>query len=174
MQLTAQHTAQLHASAISATIRAERGYRSVDGLPQWQALGRTPISRTLAHTGLAFPIYRLGQLPAYTWILRPDRPRRNKGRDIKYEWPKGLSPCFDVLPRYHPALGDPLVPLWFTEGTKKADALASAYGDALIPVNINGVWGFRGTNGAGGKLALPDLDEIAWNGRVVVLAFDGD
>jgi hypothetical protein len=72
------------------------------------------------------------------------------------------------------ALRNPHIPLWFTEGAKKADALASAYGDAIIPININGVWGFRGTNSAGGKVALPDIDEIAWNGRAVVLAFDSD
>lgn len=174
MALNVHHTAQLDTSAISASIRAERGYRSIGGLDEWQALGRTPIARSLAHIGLAFPIYRLAQPRPYTWVLRPDHPRRSKGRDIKYEWPRGLSPCFDLLPRYHAALGNPHIPLWFTEGVKKADALASAYCDAIVPINMNGVWGFRGTNGVGGKLVLPDLDEIAWNGRVTVLAFDSD
>ncbi|MFV9507541.1 MAG: DUF927 domain-containing protein [Oscillochloridaceae bacterium umkhey_bin13] len=155
-------------------MQQERGYRSIQGLDQWTALGCAPISKQFAHVGLAFPVYRLGQLEPYTWVLRPDHPRLSRGRPIKYEWPKGLPPCFDVLPRYRTALTDPAVPLWFTEGAKKADALATAYGDAIIPVNLNGVWGFRGTRSGGGKLVLPDVDEIAWNGRRVVLAFDSD
>ena len=61
MALNVHHTAKLDASAISASIRAERGYRSIVGLDEWQALGRTPISRSLAHIGLAFPIYLLGR-----------------------------------------------------------------------------------------------------------------
>ena len=34
--------------------------------------------------------------------------------------------------------------------------------------------GWRGTNDAGGKVALADWKEIALNGRVVNLAFDSD
>lgn len=174
MPLNAIHLAQLRASAISDDVQQERGYRSINGLDEWQALGRMAISKQFAHVGLAFPVYRLGHNEPYTWLLRPDTPRRISGKTIKYEWPKGLTPCFDILPRYRSALGNPQTPIWFTEGTKKADALTSAYGDAVVPINLNGVWGFRGQNAAGGKLALPDIDEIAWNGRDVVLAFDSD
>lgn len=174
MDLSSDHLAQLIASGIDAPTRTERGYCTVRGLDEWRTLGRPPISRTFAHIGLAFPIYRLGNPEPYAWVLRPDRPRQSRGKSIKYEWPAGLASCFDVLPRYRDALGDPARPLWFTEGAKKADALASAYGDAIVPVNLNGVWGFRGTHHSGGKLVLPDIDEIAWNGRRVVLAFDSD
>ncbi|PDW00986.1 DUF3854 domain-containing protein [Candidatus Chloroploca asiatica] len=174
MDCTSTHHQHLAASGISDAVQAERGYRSIQGLDQWTALGRTPISSSFAHVGLAFPVFRLGHPEPYTWVLRPDRPRSVRGKPIKYEWPKGLPPCFDVLPRYRTALADPAVPLWFTEGAKKADALTTAYGDAIVPVNLNGVWGFRGTNRAGGKLVVPDVDEIAWNGRRVVLAFDSD
>lgn len=170
----AAHQRQLAASGISAAIQQERGYRTIRGLDEWTALGRAPISRRFVHIGLAFPVYRLGRPEPYAWVLRPDRPRLSRGRLIKYEWPRGLPPCFDVLPRYRAALGDPAIPLWFTEGAKKADALASAYGNAIVPVNLNGVWGFRGANRSGGRLVLPDVDEIAWNGRRVVLAFDSD
>lgn len=172
--LNNNHRKQLDASAISEALQTERGYCSVFGPDEWQALGGALISKTFAHIGLGIPIYRLGQPEPYAWVLRPDTPRRIKGKVIKYEWPKGRSPCFDVLPRYGEALSNPAIPVWFTEGAKKADALASAYGNAIVPININGVWGFRGTNTAGGKLVLPDVDEIAWNGRSVVLAFDSD
>lgn len=172
--LNDMHREQLDASAISQAIQIERGYQTISGLDEWREHGGAPISKSFAHIGLGFPVYRLGQPEPYTWLLRPDTPRRIKGRILKYEWPKGRSPCFDVLPRYREALANPHIPVWFTEGAKKADALASAYGDAIVPININGVWGFRGQNAMGGKLVLPDIDEIAWNGRSVILAFDSD
>lgn len=174
MALSDGHRDQLNASAVSPDVQAERGYRTIAGLDEWLSLGRTPISKQFVHIGLAFPVYRLGNKQPYIWVLRPDHPRSIKGKTIKYEWPKGVPPCFDVLPRYRAALHKPQIPLWFTEGAKKADALASAYDEAIVPVNINGVWGFRGQNGDGGRVVLPDVDEIAWNGRPVVLAFDSD
>jgi len=41
-------------------------------------------------------------------------------------------------------------------------------------VALAGVWGWRGSNGRGGKLAVADWHDIALNGRRVVLAFDSD
>lgn len=172
--LSDTHRVQLDGSAISPALQAERGYRTVCGPDDWQALGCPSIGKTFAHIGLAFPVYRLGTEQPHTWVLRPDNPRSIKGKTIKCEWPKGRVPCFDVLPRYRHALADPHIPIWFTEGAKKADALATVYGEGVVPININGVWGFRGTNAAGGKIVLPDMDEIAWNSRDVVLAFDSD
>lgn len=125
--------------------------------------------------GLVIPIYRLGDPTPYTWVLRPDLPRSDtSGKPIKYEWPHAVAPVFDVLPRYAQALGDPNVPLWLTEGAKKADSLATAYDRAIVPVNLNGVYGWRGTNAQGGKTALADFELIAWEGRRVVIAPDGD
>jgi hypothetical protein len=81
---------------------------------------------------------------------------------------------FDVLPTYRDALADPSVPLWLTEGAKKADALASAFGEQAVPINLNGVYGWRTRNDKGGKAALADFELIAWEGRRVVIAPDGD
>lgn len=110
MDRDAAHCTQLAASGISAAVQEERGYRTIHGLDQWTALGRSPISKQFVHVSLAFPVFRLGHPEPYTWVLRPDRPRLSRGRPIKYEWPKGLPPCFDVLPRYRGALGDPAIP----------------------------------------------------------------
>lgn len=107
MDLDARHAAHLDASSIAATIRAERGYRTVAGLNEWQALGWSVITRHLAHVGLAFPVCRLGAPQPYTWVLRPDNPHHRKGRAIKYEWPGGVSPCFNLLLRYRAVPGDP-------------------------------------------------------------------
>ena len=174
MDKNSAHQQQLAASGIREDVQDERGYCSIQGRDQWTALGRSPISKQFIHVDLVFPILRLGHPEPYTWVLRPDRLRLNRGCPIKYEWPKGLLPCFDVLPRYRVALSDPAIPLWFTKGAKKANVLTTVYGDAIVPVNLNGVWGFRGANQSGNRLVLPDVDEVAWNGRQVVLAFDHD
>lgn len=174
MTLSQSHLDHLHASAIDDIIIAERGYTTVAGRLAWEQLtGNAMLARGVHYDGIAFPAFRLGQ-SIYAWVLRPDQSRTRKGEPVKYEWPPTVTNTLDVLPRYHQALGDPRVPIWFTEGAKKADALASAYGQSIVPVNLNGVWGWRATNLAGGKITLPEIDEIAWNGREVVLAFDSD
>jgi hypothetical protein len=181
-QLNPSHEQQLASSAIDASIIAERGYRSIapGAAADVKALAPGAFSdtvlRSILHQGaLAFPIYRLGQPTPYTWVLRPEQPRSNRTGDlIKYEWPRNTANVFDLLPRYGQALGDPQVPIWITEGTKKADALASAYAASIVPVNENGVWGWRAKNVAGGKTALADLELIAWDGRTVIIAPDGD
>ena len=68
-------------------------------------------------------------------------------------------------------LADPAIPLWITEGVKKADCGAL---HGLCIVALSGVWNWLGTNSAGGKMALPDWHDIALNGRRVIMAFDGD
>jgi Domain of unknown function (DUF3854) len=68
-------------------------------------------------------------------------------------------------------LGDPAVPLWVTEGVKKADCGAI---NGLCIVALSGVWCWLHTNTAGGKMALPEWRDIALNGRRVIMAFDGD
>ncbi|MBM3301216.1 MAG: DUF3854 domain-containing protein, partial [Deltaproteobacteria bacterium] len=66
---------------------------------------------------------------------------------------------------------NPQVPLWITEGSKKADALASK---GACAISVSGVWGFKGKNQFGGITFLTDWDYIALKGRTVYLAFDSD
>ena len=73
-------------------------------------------------------------------------------------------------PAWRP-VGDPSVPLWVTEGVKKADCGAHYQ---MCVIAVSGVWNWRGTNDMGGKTAVADWNEIALNGRRVILAFDGD
>lgn len=88
-------------------------------------------------------------------VLRPDQPR-------KYEYPKGQRLILGVPPRAQSRLGDPAQILYVTEGAKKAEALAA---QAVCAINLNGVWGWKGRNAAGGKSVLPDWDAVALNGR---------
>lgn len=114
---------------------------------------------------------------------RPDKPRITKGarekaaksgkpaKPVKYESPGGQRNGIDIPPATREHLGDPAVPLWVTEGSRKADSAASA---GLACVSLSGVWSWRGRNADGGKLAVADWQDIAVNGRRVVLAFDSD
>jgi hypothetical protein len=90
------------------------------------------------------------------------------GRSPKYEHPPTQPPILDILPRYQSRLTDPTIPLWITEGAKKADALATLYDVAIVPAAINGVYGWS----QGG--ILKDFDAVILAGRDVVLVPDGD
>lgn len=174
--LEPRHHQHLRDSAISDAIIAERGYRTIPpgSIYDWRELAGSihadDLLKRVLHLGaLAFPLRRLGSETPHTWILRPDQPREKDGKPIKYEYPRGTPNILDVLPRYSAALGNPAVDIWLTEGAKKADALATAYDGLIVPVNENGVWGWRSK----GKV-LDDFRSIVWEGRRVVLAPDGD
>ena len=109
-----------------------------------------------------------------TWghQYRPDNPRTDsKGRPVKYETPWEQRNGLDVPPGVARMLADPAVPLWITEGVKKADCGAI---NGLCIVALSGVWCWLYTNSAGGKMALPEWRDVALNGRRVIMAFDGD
>lgn len=159
----------------SPAIAGERNYRRIESQRQLAAYDHEFTERQQQIPGLLFPAYRLGDARPYTYVLRPDDPRMGyDGKMVKYEWPERVPLCLDVLPRYRDALQDPTIPIWFTEGAKKADALASVYGDTIVSINVNGVWGWRRQGKDGASHPLEDLDGIAWAGRRVILAFDND
>src|SRR5690606_359356 len=98
-------------------------------------------------------------------------PRVIDGKLLKYETPSKSRMVLDVPPVVLPNLRDPSIPLFITEGARKADAGASA---GLCSIALLGVWNWRGTNEQGGKMALADWESIALNGREVYIVFDSD
>jgi hypothetical protein len=156
-------------SGINAEVIKERGYRSISGKPDLEKLGFA--TSQLRVPGFLIPLWSVdGKEAGYQF--RPDKPRNNgRGKAIKYESPKGSSNRIDCPPRCQKALGNPQVPLWITEGSKKADALASR---GACAISVNGVWGFKGKNQFGGITFLADWDYIAMRSRTVYLAFDSD
>ena len=164
-----QHARLLEDSAITPEAARARGYVSVDTKKRLEGLGFERYQRSVP--GLLIPAHRAdGSTWGYQY--RPDEPRVTKaGTVIKYETPKDQRNGIDIPPGIRDQIGDPAVPLWVTEGARKADAAVSA---GLACVSLNGVYGWRGRNGHGGKLAVSEWHDIALNGRRVVLAFDSD
>jgi hypothetical protein len=160
---------------ISPEIAHERGYVRIMSFAQLDAYPHQLTEKQQRQTpGLLVPVYHLGEHVPCTYALRPDKPRLSSGSTVKYEQPEGVPLVLDVLPRYREGLQDPTKDLWFTEGAKKADALASVFGSSIVVVNIHGVWSWCKNDSSGARHALPDFDAIELKGRKVVLAFDSD
>ena len=166
--LAPKHLAMLCDSGITADSIRLRGYRTVTesaellnlGFKEYQA--RVPC--------LLVPIHAPGGDIGYH--IRPDNPRlKTNAKPNKYEFPEGWQNRLDVPPAIKIKLADPAVPLWVTEGSKKADS-ASCKG--LCCIALIGVWNFRGKNEKGGSLVIGDFEAVALKGREVVIAFDSD
>jgi Domain of unknown function (DUF3854) len=169
IRLFDQHAAMLKASMVAPEHARARGYISVDTKIRLENLGISRAGRNIP--GLLVPQLRKdGSTWGYQY--RPDVPRLNgSDKPVKYETPVNQRNGIDVPPGVGPLLDDPTVPLFVTEGVKKADAAACA---GLACVALPGVWNWRGQNNHGGKTAIPDWHDVALNGRRVVLAFDSD
>ena len=156
-------------SGIRTDVVEARGYRTTEKKAELRKLG---FSEKQCNTpGLLIPVYSpTGEIATYQH--RPDEPRIGKdGKPVKYETPSGSGMALDVHPHAREKLADPKVPPCVTEGVKKGDALASR---GLCAVALLGVWNWRGSNGKGGKVALPEWEYVALNGRQVYVVFDSD
>ena len=167
--LLPQHEALIRASAISPEVAAARGYWSATKKAEVEALGFG--RRQCSVPALVAPVRTVtGGIGTYQ--IRPDQPRINHdGKPVKYETPGKSRMVLDVPPAVHDNLRDPSIPLFITEGVRKADAGVSM---DLCCIALLGVWNFRGSNEFGGKTALADWECIALNGRQVYIAFDSD
>src|SRR5215216_5158607 len=174
--LEQRHYEEIHdESCVADDVIAERGYYTVRTKAELDRLGFSR-GQQLA-PGIAMPIHDPRGEQRFV-LYKPDEPRMDKktGRQRKYEFPAKTQMTLDVPARCREKLGDPSVPVIFTEGVKKADALASL---GLCVCNVIGVWNWRGTNDKGGKAILPDLEYVAFKNqsdrpRKVFLIFDSD
>src|SRR5262245_56410346 len=121
--LSAAHLHMLRAeSGISDAVIAARGYRTITGHKELTALGFAKSQ--LQPPGLLLPLHTTdGSQPFF--IFRPDRPREKNGKLVKYEMPAKTGMRLDCPPTCQPLLAVPKMPMWITEGQKKADSLAS-------------------------------------------------
>ncbi len=156
-------------SGIKLEVIVERGYRSILQKVDLEKLGYSTNQERVP--GILVPLWGVEGKEAGCQY-RPDNPRLDaKGRPVKYESLPGSANRLDCPPRCQKLIGDPGTPLWITEGSKKADALAS---HGACAISLTGVWGFKGKNAFGGKTFLTEWDYIALNGRTIYLTFDSD
>ncbi len=159
-----QHADLLAASAIAPEVARERGYVSVDTKKRLEAPGFAASQRTVP--GLLIPVHGTdGAVRLHQY--RPDEPRiDSKGRPRKYETPFRQQLCLDVPPRALGQLADPAVPLWITEGARKADAAVSAGACCIALLGVE-AWQSKG-------VAFPDWRDVRLKDRDVLIAFDSD
>lgn len=134
-----------------------------------------------------------GVVPAYvlraeSWmgipIYRPDG--RHHGDIIrlfkgpasapKYVWPAGQRNAMDIHPLAWDLIDKPDVPLVFVEGVKKEDSVLSqaiAEGIEIIPIGLNGAWGWK-ISTDGGSLVSPDLLDLPLHKRQCYIIGDSD
>jgi hypothetical protein len=162
--LSDRHRRELEtASGVSSDVVAQRGYRTVSDPDELIRLGFAPSQ---ARAGLLIPQFTTAGVQR-GYMLKPDVPRTDaRGKPIKYEAVAGSSPMIDVPPAMAARLRDPGETLYVSEGSKKADSLASR---GLLCISLNGVYGFLHK-----KVVISDLDDIALIGRDVRLIFDSD
>lgn len=169
--LLSHHFDQLHVgSGISVEVIKERGYKSVLGKAPLKEAGFS--TRQQRAPGILIPLYGVdGTVIGHQY--RPDHPRKDAKRErpIKYENPLGSSIRLDIPPKCQKQLGDPTIPIWFTEGAKKSDALAT---QGACAVDLSSVWGFKGRNPLGGITLQTDFDSIALKGRDSYATYDSD
>ncbi|MCC7360536.1 MAG: DUF3854 domain-containing protein [Anaerolineales bacterium] len=173
-KLSPEHLAMLRdGSGIAEHVIAARGYRTVTSKNELTELGFAPKQAGTV-PGLLLPLHTPDGANG-VYAFRPDKPRtiqeKNETKILKYEIPKHSSARLDCPPVCRHQIGNPTVPLWITEGQKKADALASR---GLCAIALLGVWNFKGKNEFGGVTILSDFDLIAFNGRQVRIVFDSD
>jgi hypothetical protein len=166
--LADHHREALARSGIDPDRAAARGYETITDRHRLAEIKITPAGRRVP--GLLVPLL---DVHGSTWghQFRPDTPRLQGDRLVKYETPTNQRNGLDVPIGVGQQLQDPSIPLWVTEGSKKADCAAA---QGLCCVALAGVWNWRGTNNLGGKVALPDWHDVALNDRRVIVAYDGD
>ena len=95
--------------------------------------------------------------------IRPDHPRINKGREVKYETPCGVKLLLDVPPGAVTRVLDPATPLVVSEDILKADAAATR---GVACIACLGVYGWGGD--------VETWDAVPLADRRVLIAFDSD
>ncbi len=91
-----------------------------------------------------------------------------QGHEVKYLQREGSGVHLYVLPPVRKVLGDPSIPLYFSEGEKKT---AKGIQEKLLCVGIGGLWNWlRKGTGEG----IEELDLIAWPDREAIITPDSD
>jgi hypothetical protein len=158
-RLLAKHREALYASGLSEETIATAGIYSAQAGDLEHVLGFRVSS-----AGIVIPY------PDFDSYARVRLDWTSDGK--RYRTARGNANHLYVPPTLDRAvLTDPSLPLYITEGEKKA---LKAVQDGLACIAIAGVWSWRGQTPEGQTAPLPDFDAITWRGRTVYLVFDSD
>lgn len=161
-------------SGILPGIVKERGYYSLTSAAIKILVGEKAIREQAlsAEAWLGIPIFR----PDGTYYGDIIRLFGAPSGTAKYIWPTGQSQVVDIHPRMSKAITDPNVPVFLTEGVKKADAVLShamSEGLNVLPMAVNGCWGWMAKTTAG-SIACPDFRDVPINKRTIYVNSDSD
>lgn len=178
-ELHPDHALLLKESNIREYVAAARQYESVSTKARLNALGFSVAQQycvSLGAPALLIPIWGMnGRVKNYE--LRPNKPRIEDGKPIKYERPKGSSVCLDIpnLEAVRQSLRCGDVPLFISEGSRKVGAGISK---EWLCIGIGGVDAWRGTQeiikNVKGLIALVEWEYLHLKGSRVYLCFDSD
>ncbi len=164
-RLQERHLADLRSSGLSdESIRASGCYSATDATTRkLLGFGVGP--------GLVFPFPGTEQRPGVPFVqVKPDN-HLAWMNGAKYLTPKGAG-CRLYIPPIIPPdrLKNPRVPLYITEGAKKA---LRACQEGLVCVALAGVDAWKDQR-TGESKPIPDLDRITWNDRTTYIVYDSD
>lgn len=157
-------------SGLTDGIIAQRGYDTITTAKDLEALGFNNGQSQL-FPSLLIPLHWNGEVVQHQ--IKPDKPRvpKDAKKAAKYETPAGSQPRLDCHPSNWAALRDPKIPLWITEGLKKAD---SGTARGLCVIGLIGVYGFLGRNDKGGVCTLSEWDDVPLKKRLTYICLDSD
>ena len=161
-----QHVQELKRSGITletataAGIYTETRHDRITALLGWR------VPRKLA-PALVFPFRTTDGDNGYARI-KPDVPRVQQGKAVKYESPTGRPNQIYIPPGTFAVLNDADHGLLITEGEKKS---LRADQDGLRCIGLVGVWGWKESRA---ERLLPQIEQIEWKGRRVFIVFDSD
>ncbi len=179
-RLLPQHLADLRKSGLSDEQIARCSFHSLQAPVSVQEALHWNRYKGELRDCLAIPFVDAEGKPTGYVRLKPDCPRKGKqdGKPIKYESPKGSTNRAFFPPGTLAALKDPLAPMIFVEGEKKA---AKADQDGFPCIGLVGVYGWQKKRAKdkdgkpqGDRELIDDLAMIPWQGRLVYLSFDSD
>lgn len=174
-QLSDEHRRVLvDGSGILPGLVSSRGYYSLKSVAIKMLVGEQVIAdfALQAEAWMGIPIYRPDG-SYYGDIIRLFEGPEGKP---KYIWPKGQSQVIDIHPDMRGRLSSPDRPIIFTEGIKKGDAILSralAEGVDIIPISLNGCWGWTAQT-TQGSMASPDFRDLSMTKRLVYVNSDSD
>jgi hypothetical protein len=122
--------------------------------------------------GLAFPYPGTSKDRERPFIrIKPDIPPTIQGKKAKYLSPKGSTNRLYIPPSAKAAVDDVSIPLYLTEGEKKA---LKGSQEGLACVALAGVWCWKCRSTEYTSEPISDFETIRWAGRIAYIVFDSD